>query len=125
MIWSGVFLGAGALFHDEIARILSALSDFGGRLLLIVGLALATWVASKAWNRHRFLRTLNVARIDPHSLNRLYEVEPGPTVIDLRHPDQINEDGASLPGAIPIALDELEDRHPEIPRDRDIIVYCT
>jgi rhodanese-related sulfurtransferase len=30
-----------------------------------------------------------------------------------------------IPGALCIAVEELEERHHEIPRDRDIVVYCS
>jgi rhodanese-related sulfurtransferase len=30
-----------------------------------------------------------------------------------------------IPGALRIAMEEIEERHPEIPRDRDVVVYCS
>jgi hypothetical protein len=34
-------------------------------------------------------------------------------------------EGQTLPGALRIAFEELEDRHGEIPRDRDIVLFCS
>ena len=47
------------------------------------------------------------------------------TIIDLRHAPEIEADGAKLPGALRFPPAELERRHHEIPRDRDIVLYCT
>jgi hypothetical protein len=38
---------------------------------------------------------------------------------------EVESDRFKLPGAIWMTLDEIETRHEEIPRDRDVILYCT
>jgi rhodanese-related sulfurtransferase len=30
-----------------------------------------------------------------------------------------------VPGALRIPMEEIEDRHQEIPRDRDVVLYCS
>jgi rhodanese-related sulfurtransferase len=45
--------------------------------------------------------------------------------VDLRHQLEVRTDNVKLPGAIWMTLDELESRHQEIPRDRDVILYCS
>ncbi len=45
-------------------------------------------------------------------------------ILDLRHASEL-EDGGTLPGALRFPPEELEVRHNEIPRDRDIVLYCT
>jgi rhodanese-related sulfurtransferase len=30
-----------------------------------------------------------------------------------------------IPGALRIAMEEIEARHGEIPRDRDVVLYCS
>jgi rhodanese-related sulfurtransferase len=32
---------------------------------------------------------------------------------------------AIIPGALHLTIEELEARHQEVPRDRDIVLYCT
>ena len=44
-------------------------------------------------------------------------------VVDLRH--AVEQLGARLPGALLLRPGELDTRHTEIPRDRDVILYCT
>ncbi len=46
-------------------------------------------------------------------------------VIDLRHPLDFETDPYTIPTALYIPAEELAERHAEIPRDRDIVLYCT
>ena len=46
-------------------------------------------------------------------------------ILDLRTPEEYQADGAKIPGAIWFDRKELEERHLEIPRDRDVVLYCT
>jgi rhodanese-related sulfurtransferase len=45
-------------------------------------------------------------------------------VVDLRGTLDHVADPYTIPGALRIAAEELEQRHHEIPRDRDIILFC-
>jgi len=31
----------------------------------------------------------------------------------------------AIPGAVRIAAEDLEQRHPDLPRDREIVLYCS
>jgi rhodanese-related sulfurtransferase len=46
-------------------------------------------------------------------------------IIDLRQPLDIETQPYMIPGALHMAVEELERRHGEIPRDRDIVLYCS
>ena len=46
-------------------------------------------------------------------------------VVDVRDQIDFDVDPAVIPGALHVTTDELEARHHEIPRDREIILYCT
>lgn len=125
LIWASAFLLGGALLADQIQQVLGALAEVGGSLAILLLVMLAGWIAWKYWNRQRFLRALHTMRIEPDALNALYGGPEPPLVFDLRHPDQVSADGARLPGSTLLRVDELDTRHHEIPRDRDIILYCT
>jgi rhodanese-related sulfurtransferase len=45
--------------------------------------------------------------------------------VDLRHPLDFRADPMMIPGAVHLSPEELERRSQEIPRDRDVILYCT
>jgi rhodanese-related sulfurtransferase len=48
-----------------------------------------------------------------------------PSIVDLRQPMDIEAFPQMIPGALRIAMEEIEDRHGEIPRDRDVVLYCS
>jgi hypothetical protein len=47
------------------------------------------------------------------------------TIVDLRHRLDFEADPRTLPGALRFDTNDLEQRHGEIPRDRDVVLYCT
>jgi rhodanese-related sulfurtransferase len=46
-------------------------------------------------------------------------------VVDLRHRVDFETEPSIIPGALHLTTEELEARHREIPRDREIVLYCT
>jgi rhodanese-related sulfurtransferase len=46
-------------------------------------------------------------------------------IVDLRHPLELLPDPYTLPGALHFSPDSLAARHLEIPRDRDVVLFCT
>ena len=47
------------------------------------------------------------------------------SIVDLRQPMDIEAFPQMIPGALRIAMEEIEARHGEIPRDRDVVLYCS
>ncbi len=123
-LWSLAFVGSGALLHDQIDEVYRAVSGFGLGLVLILAGGLAGWIGWKFWNRRRFLRSLRVVKIEPHELKELLDVGASISILDLRTAFQLELAPHRIPNAQLIDVDELSDRHGEIPRDRDIALYC-
>ena len=46
-------------------------------------------------------------------------------IVDVRHRSDFDTEPSIIPGALYMTTEELEARHHEIPRDRDIVLYCT
>jgi rhodanese-related sulfurtransferase len=86
---------------------------------------LSAYVLWHFWQRQRFLRKLRIARITPEELLRKINAGEEVMIVDLRSSLDVENEKRKLPGALRMAPDELEARHQEIPRDRDIILYCT
>ena len=61
----------------------------------------------------------------PDDLQSLVESGREPAIIDLREAMIKEIQPVQIPGAYSMAFDEIEDRESEIPRDREIILYCT
>ena len=51
--------------------------------------------------------------------------EEPPFIVDLRHPLDVLAEPLVLPGALRIGPDDLKKRSDSIPRDRDVVLYCT
>jgi rhodanese-related sulfurtransferase len=47
------------------------------------------------------------------------------SIVDLRQPIDIEAFPQMIPGALRMGLEEIEDRHGEIPRDHDVVLYCS
>ncbi len=124
VIWSATFLLLGFAFHDQVAQLLQRAEDFGGQAVGLLAAIFVAYLLVKFVNRQLFLRSLRVARVSPENAKQLIETQQV-SVVDLRHPMQRRSEPRTLPGAISIGIDEIEDRHEEIPRDRDVILFCT
>ena len=121
--WSGAFLGLGFAFSTQLEDIAAAVETLGSRLLFLMVFALALWIGRKYWQRQRFMQTLRGARVTPEEVKDALDLNPEDVVIiDLRHAEEVED---KLPGALWFSRGELEQRAKEIPRDRDVILYCS
>lgn len=125
LLWVGVLLVAGRLFGDALRRdpsLLDVAERFSGALLLaaVVGFFLV-----KLYRRQRTLKKLAAARLDPTELKQLLDSGEPVYIVDLRHPLELLPDPYTLPGAQLFSPDALAQRIHEIPRDRDIVLFCT
>jgi membrane protein DedA with SNARE-associated domain/rhodanese-related sulfurtransferase len=124
-LWSAAGLGAGMIFQNQIAALLGSLAHTGG--LAAVGL-LATFVAYivyKWWQRRRFYAELRMARINVEELYRLIAAGQNPVIVDVRSHTARSLEPHWIPTAIHAPVEELEHRIRDLPRERDIILYCT
>jgi membrane protein DedA with SNARE-associated domain/rhodanese-related sulfurtransferase len=124
-LWVGVILAAGRFFGDLLKRNTSVL-DWTGRFsgaLLILGVLI--FLAGRLLRRRMILKELAAARLEPQELMRLLDAGVSVFIVDLRHPLEILPDPFTLPGAIHFSPEALALRHIEIPRDRDVVLFCT
>ena len=64
-------------------------------------------------------------RISPDELRDKFETGADVAIVDLRLPLDFAAAPQTLPGAIRLAPEEVASRHQEIPRDREIVLYCS
>jgi len=125
LLWAGAGILGGALFHEAIDRFLSLLASLGSGALVLLGGGLAVFVALKWWQRQRFYKVLRMARITVGDLRRLIDEGKSPIVVDVRTAGARARDPRRIPGARVMEASELDLRLSELPREREIILYCT
>ncbi len=124
-LWVAAFAGLGFIFSDQLEQIASHALRWGGWLVAVLAGSLAAYILWKYIQRRRFLRRLRIARISPKELMDKLTAGEQISIVDLRQPIDIEAFPRMLPGALRIAMEEIEDRHREIPRDRDVVLYCS
>jgi membrane protein DedA with SNARE-associated domain/rhodanese-related sulfurtransferase len=117
-------LALGAAFHGQIDWLLGELAALGAGAILILGALLAAYVAYRFAHRWLFLRSLRTARISVQELNDMMGRGDPPLVLDVRSRANRRLDARRIPGARAIDLDALEATLAELPRDREVVVYC-
>lgn len=124
-LWSGTFVALGFVFNKQISTLTLILARFGGSMAAVVIVGICVYVGAKFINRRRFIRTLRMARIEPEELKQMLDEKQDVVIVDLRHGLEFEAEPESIVGALRLSPDELEETHSLIPRDRDVILYCS
>jgi membrane protein DedA with SNARE-associated domain len=124
-LWAGGFMTVGYVFSAQIEMVTMKLVDFGGSALTVFIVGLALYIAWKFIKRQLFLRELRVLRLEPSELKGLMDSGAQVVVVDLRHPTDYANEPRSIIGAIRMSPQEIEEKHEQIPRGTDVILYCT
>lgn len=124
-LWVGIYLGAGALLKPQIDRFPPCLAELGGTAAGAVGLLLTGYIGFKWWERRRFPATLRMLRISVAELYQLMTAERAPLIIDVRSHTARHLQPSRIPGALLVPLDQIGVHLQTLPRDRDIVVYCS
>ncbi len=125
LLWAGAFLGLGYVFSSQLEAAARSAARFGGWLLLALVGALAAFIVLKWRERRQFLKSLVADRINPEELRAKMDAGEPVVVVDLRHALDSLPDPRTIPGALRMRPEELQARSGEIPRDAEIILYCT
>ena len=125
LIWLGAFGGLGYVFSGSIERLVRQAEGLGSALGVIVVLLFGAFVGWKYLQRRRVLNSIRMARIAPEELRAMMVSGQEPVIVDVRGPVGLASLPYVIPGALFVTLEELEGRVGEIPRDRDVVFYCT
>ena len=125
LLYGGCFILVGVLFSRQVEQIIKALAGLGHSAVgVVIGLA-ALYIGYKYFQRRRLLSELRMARITVDELHQKLETGENPIILDLRSHVELERDPALIRGARHMTMDELPIRQHEIPRDREIILYCS
>ena len=125
LLWGGTFLGLGYIFSGEIERLAEHLAALGGWLLVLLLTLFLAYLGKKFVARQSFLRELRISRITPDELKEKIDAGEELVIVDLRHSLDFEADPETIPGAFRMDAKELEEKNDRLPRDRDVILYCT
>jgi membrane protein DedA with SNARE-associated domain len=126
LLWAGTWLVLGYAFRDVLGVVVSAVARAGNGALALAAAALAIWIATKFVRRQMFLRRYRMARITPDELKaRLEAGDVSVTVVDTRSALDIGLSPFVIRGARRIPAEEIGRRHHEVPRDTDVVLYCS
>jgi membrane protein DedA with SNARE-associated domain len=126
LVWAGTWMGVGFVFRDALDLVAAKAARVGNGVLVVVAAALAMYVIIKFIRRRRFFRRLRMARITPDELKRLLDDGDGKlAIIDTRSALDVSTVPYAIPGAIWIPSEDIDRRGHEVPRDREVVLYCS
>jgi membrane protein DedA with SNARE-associated domain/rhodanese-related sulfurtransferase len=124
-LWVSALLLCGRFFGDVLRRnpnLLAWVGRFSGALLI---LGILGFFIARLIRRRMVLKNLVASRLEPEELKQQLDAGEQVYIVDLRHPLELVPDPFTLPGAVHFSPDAITARHLEIPRDRDVVLYCT
>ena len=124
LLWALVFALVGYIPARKLPIDL-LLEEAAGWFLVLLVVALAANVIWKYVQRQRFIRSLRISRMTVDEVKAAIDRGERPFVVDLRHKLEFLVNPRTVSTAIRISPDELSLRHAEIPRDREVVLYCT
>ncbi|HQR71894.1 MAG TPA: DedA family protein/thiosulfate sulfurtransferase GlpE [Burkholderiaceae bacterium] len=126
LLWSGLAVALGWIFRDAVGDVLAVLAQAGRWGLIGLVLLLALYVAAKAAQRYRLVRSLRMARIGVDELNEMMASGRQPLVIDVR--SKASQKHGRIPGAVWVdshAFDEnLQSQALQRRTAEEVVVYC-
>jgi membrane protein DedA with SNARE-associated domain len=124
LLWAGGSIVVGYVFSEQLQAIVSAVGRMGSWVGFALALVLA-YVLLKWFNRQRFLRSIRIGRVRPEELKAKLDAGEAIVVVDLRSSLDFEAEPETIPGALRINGEDLVNQHQRIPRDRDVILFCT
>ncbi|MEP6657362.1 MAG: DedA family protein/thiosulfate sulfurtransferase GlpE [Betaproteobacteria bacterium] len=124
-LWVGAGLGGGMLLGPKMEGLLTRLDEIGSSAVVVVVALLAAYIAFKWWERRRFFTMLRMARIGVDELYQLIDAGAEPLIVDVRSPTARALEPRKIPGALHVPLQAVDHHVRDLPRDREIILYCS
>ena len=124
LLWLGSGVTVGFIFHRAVDRALDYLETMGYWAGGVLAVGLAVVILVKWWQRRRVRKLLELARISVHELKRMIESGAAPLIVDVRNRAAQNHDPRRIPGAIRLTIEEINEKLGDLPREREIVLYC-
>jgi membrane protein DedA with SNARE-associated domain/rhodanese-related sulfurtransferase len=130
LIWALAYLLAGRFFGDLARRSAAFFGILGHFAVALFVLGVLGMMFYRLWKQRSFLKSVRELRLEPAELLQMIETADRqgnipPFIIDLRHPLDYLPDPRVLPHTVRVSPDELTAHQSMLPRDRDVVLYCT
>jgi membrane protein DedA with SNARE-associated domain/rhodanese-related sulfurtransferase len=125
LLYNVAVIGLGYALHNQLDMVVGWFRAAGSAAILLVAGALLAFWSWRIFQKRRLVRLLRTRRLTPDQLRARLESRDPIRIIDLRAAIEYDAAPQIVPGAIRMDPEELDDRHAEIPRDCDIVLYCT
>lgn len=125
VLWVGLYVGLGYALRDQLAEAARLAHRLGGWAIVIVVGVVSLYLGVKVTRRQLFLRQLRIARISPEELEAKLSAREPVFIVDLRHDLDVQAQPMMIRGAVHIALAALEQGQATVPRDREVVLYCS
>jgi membrane protein DedA with SNARE-associated domain/rhodanese-related sulfurtransferase len=125
LLWILTLTLGGRFFGDVLKHHPEALSwtaHFFGAIFALLFIGFLVW---RMLQRRAFLRSVRMARLEPGELKQMIDAGQSVFIVDLRHPLDYLPDPRTLPGALQLTPDKLIAQADRIPRDQEIVLFCT
>jgi membrane protein DedA with SNARE-associated domain/rhodanese-related sulfurtransferase len=125
LLWAAVGLSAGVWLGPQLERLRPHLQHVGTLLVAALAITLVLYIGYKWMQRRRFFAALRMARISVEELYQLIDAGAAPLVVDVRSVTARTLEPRRIPGALAVSLPEIHLHLKDLPRDRDIVLYCS
>jgi membrane protein DedA with SNARE-associated domain/rhodanese-related sulfurtransferase len=121
VLWVGSGIGLGYVFSDQLERALSLAAQLGPTVGLILLGGVTSYVVYRAFQWYQVEHV--VPRLTAQQVTEKLAAGEDPVIIDLR-PVGDRHEIPGIPGSLHLSSEEVIAKHYDLPRDRDVILYC-
>jgi membrane protein DedA with SNARE-associated domain/rhodanese-related sulfurtransferase len=121
ILWVSTGIGLGYAFSDRLEEAVSVVAHLGPTIALILLGSAAGYVVYTVLHRYRVRHV--VPRLTVQQVTGKIAAGEAPVFIDLRPPGS-RQDVPGIPGSLSLSVEELIVGYRDLPRDRDVILYC-
>jgi membrane protein DedA with SNARE-associated domain/rhodanese-related sulfurtransferase len=127
LLWSAAYVIAGYVSAKSVTAFPPANIRPDARLAAVaLVVSIGAYIRWKVRRRRTVSNRLRaIPRISSVELHAKLGGREDPFVVDLRHPIELEQNPSTLPSARRIPAEELAARSSELPRDREIALYCS